>query len=161
MNNDECCPKFQPERWDKKELKWDNKLFVKDSMITFFHVPLPGVVSKKIGKMSALIEAQNKYDANKADTLVLFRDPSPFKSEIYISTIGEVGGANNVKISGNFIACVYDGGYNMVPKFIKETETYLKSIGKKAMDYYIHYAYCPACTKKFGANYMVFFALVN
>ena len=47
-----------------------------------------------------------------------------------------------------------------IPKYIKEMETRLASENKKAKDYYIHYAYCPKCAKKFGHNYMVLFAEV-
>ena len=31
----ECCPKFEPERWDEKTLEWKNKKFVKGSVCTF------------------------------------------------------------------------------------------------------------------------------
>ncbi|MDD3732973.1 MAG: hypothetical protein PHU88_11430 [candidate division Zixibacteria bacterium] len=53
---------------------------------------------------------------------------------------------------------VFDGGYNAIPKFIKIMDEYLAETGKKAKDYYIHYAYCPSCAKKFGHNYMILFA---
>lgn len=29
-----------------------------------------------------------------------------------------------------------------------------------AKKYYVHYAYCPKCEKKFGHNYMILFAEV-
>jgi hypothetical protein len=61
-------------------------------------------------------------------------------------------------ISGNFVSRVFDGGYNSIPKFVKIMDEYLAETGKKAKDYYIHYAYCPSCAKKFGRNYMILFA---
>ena len=34
MNKEyECCPKFIPEPWHNKVFEWNNKKFIKDSMI--------------------------------------------------------------------------------------------------------------------------------
>jgi hypothetical protein len=66
--------------------------------------------------------------------------------------------ANNVTISGTFISKVFSGPYNAIPKFIKQMNEYLATQGKKAKDYYVHYAYCPKCAKKYGDNYMILFA---
>jgi hypothetical protein len=159
-NTKECCPEFHPEKWDNKTFNWENKAFIKETIPTFFHMPFPPTIGKKITKMMKMVEAAQKADPNKEDTLVLFRDPSAFRSEIYISVTGNVPAANNTPISGTFIAKVYAGSYNAIPKFIKQTNEYLESIGKKAKDYYIHYAYCPKCAKKFGNNYMILFAQV-
>ena len=35
-----CCPRFDPEPWDEKEVTFDDKLFVKDHVTSFFHIPL-------------------------------------------------------------------------------------------------------------------------
>ena len=35
-----CCPPFDPAPWEEKEITWNNKLFVNDHIISFFHVPL-------------------------------------------------------------------------------------------------------------------------
>jgi len=43
MRNDsdaQCCPKFNPEPWHDKEITWEDKLFVKDTMMQFMHMPL-------------------------------------------------------------------------------------------------------------------------
>ena len=92
--------------------------------------------------------------------LILFRDPSAFKSEIYYSVTKEVDGANNTVISGSFVTGVFDGPYNNIPRYIKEMEKYLKEREQIAKDYYVHYAYCPKCAKETGHNYMILFALV-
>jgi hypothetical protein len=47
-----------------------------------------------------------------------------------------------------------------VPKYIKEADTYLASLGKKAKKYYFYYTTCPKCAKKYGHNYIVAFAEV-
>jgi hypothetical protein len=35
-----CCPRFNPEAWDEKEITWTDKLFVKDKVRSVFHIPL-------------------------------------------------------------------------------------------------------------------------
>lgn len=156
----ECCPEFNVKKWDEKIFNWNNKSFLKESIPTFFHIPLPSMIGQKITKMFNLAEKANKNEVNKQDTLVLFRDPSAFKSEIFLSVTGNVPEAQNTKISGSFEAKVFDGGYNSIPKFIKQMDEYLAKKQKKAKDYYVHYAYCPGCAKKFNHNYMVLFAEV-
>lgn len=161
MNKKECCPKFNPKKWDKKTFNWKNKPFIMDSMPTFFHIPFPPMIGSKITKLWNLANESKKISSKTDEVLVLFRDPSAFKSELYISVTGNVSNANNVKLSGTFTARVFDGAYNAVPKFIKEMDNYLKKQGKTSKDYYIHYAYCPKCAEKYGNNYMIFFAKVK
>ncbi len=156
----ECCPEFDPQKWNNKSHKWNDKKFVMDSMLTFFHMPFPPMIGQKINKMWQAVEAKKAAAANKEDTLILFHDPSAFRSEIYISVEKNVSGENNVCLSGDFISQVFDGGYNDIPKFIKEMDESLGKLGKKAIDYYIHYTYCPKCAEKFGHNYMIIFAKV-
>lgn len=107
-----------------------------------------------------LAEEAKMVQADKENTLILFRDPSAFRSEIYLSVAGAVPQANNANITGTFIAKVFAGAYNDIPKFIKEMEIYLAGQGKQAKDYYVHYAYCPKCAKKYGDNYMILFARI-
>ncbi|HOY31670.1 MAG TPA: hypothetical protein PKW80_07295 [Bacteroidales bacterium] len=158
--NTECCPLFNPEKWDQKTFQWDNKPFIKESMSTFLHIPFPSVIAKKVIKLCKLLEDSKIAEEKKEDVLLLFRDPGAFKSEIYLSVTGTVPGADNVSISGTFIAKVYNGPFNAVPRFIKQMNEYLSGMNKKAKDYYIHYAYCPKCAKKYGANYMIIFAMI-
>jgi len=162
-NDQECCPEFNPGKWDKKSFNWEEKLFIKESIPTLFHTPFPPIIGRKITGMMNLATSADKIDTKKDEVLVLFQDPSAFKSNIYISVIGEVPGANNVKIPGKFIARVYDGPYNAVPRFIKDMNMYLEKEGKKIPkndEYYIHYAYCPKCAKKYGHQYMILFAKI-
>jgi len=160
MNNHkkECCPEFNKDKWDEKTFNWENKHFIKETIPTFFHIPFPPMIRKKITKMWKLAENSKTTLTNKEDVLVLFADPSPFKSEIYLSVTGDVLNAENIKISGTFISKVFDGPYNVVPKFIKQMNEFLDNKNKKAKKYYIHYAYCPRCAKKYGHNHMILFA---
>ncbi|MFA6252209.1 MAG: hydrolase [Candidatus Paceibacterota bacterium] len=163
-NIQECCPRLNVEKWDKKIFNWSGKQFIKETIPTFFHIPFSPMIGEKLTKMMKLIENTGKIDENREEILVLFQDPSAFKSNLYISVTGEVEGANNIRISGIFMAKVYDGGYNEVPNFIKDMNMYLEKEGKsipKSDGYYIHYAYCPKCEKKYGKNYMILFAKIG
>lgn len=154
----ECCPLFNPEKWDNKEFNWNKKPFIKESMPTFFHIPFPPMIGKKIMKMCETSEKSQKALKKKEDILLLFQDPHAFKSEIFLSVTGKVPSANNVTISGTFHSKVFDGPYNAIPKFMKEMDKYLEEKEKKAKKYYVHYAYCPKCSKEKGHNYMILFA---
>jgi hypothetical protein len=158
----ECCPVFDPKKWDGHTFDWKDKPFIKDSLSTIFHMPLwPPSIGKKIMKMCKLAEEAGVAVENKSDILMLFYDPHSFKSEMYLSTTGEVPNADNVTISGKFRAKVFDGPYKAIPKFMKEMDNYLAEQNEKAQKYYMHYSYCPGCAKKFGHNYMILFAKVG
>jgi hypothetical protein len=159
--NKECCPVFNPQKWDKKIFKWKNKLFITESIPQIFHIPFFPMIGKKIVKMMNLAKSANKIDSKKDEVLIMFHDPHAFKSEIFFSVTGEVPGANNVKLSGTFITKVCDGPNRAIPRFIKEMDAHLASKGEKAEKYYIHYAYCPKCEKKYGHHYMILFAKVQ
>jgi hypothetical protein len=159
----ECCPKFNPEKWDKKTFNWDDKQFIKESVPTLFHMPFPPMIGHKITKLMTLATSASRIDARKDEVLVLFQDPSAFRSNIYISVTGDVPGANNVKIHGTFMAKVYDGPYSEIPKFVADMNEWLVKEGQKSpkdSEHYIHYAYCPKCEKKFGHHYMILFAKI-
>ena len=159
----ECCPEFIPSKWDKKTFNWKDKQFIKETIPTLFHTPFTTMIGNKITRMMNLATRANKIDAKKDEVLVLFQDPSAFRSNIYLSVTGDVPGANNVQIPGTFMARVYDGPYNAIPKFVKDMNRYLEKEGKKVPqddEYYIHYAYCPKCIKKYGHQYMILFARI-
>ncbi|MBD3362329.1 hypothetical protein GF362_01260 [Candidatus Dojkabacteria bacterium] len=159
-NDNICCPKLDTKKWDNKTHNWEAKPFIKESMFTFFHMPFPPVIGKRITKLWKAATEADKAEKNKEDVLILFTDPSPFKSEIYMSVDGKVPDEDNVNISGKFVSKVFEGSYSMIPKFMKEMDKYLENEGKEAKKYYIHYAYCPKCMKKYGHNHMIFFAKI-
>ena len=160
LEKDECCPVFHPEKWEEKTHQWVEKKFIKSSVPTFFHIPYPPMIGKRITKMVKHAEEAKGLSKYTEDILLLFFDPHAFKSEMYLSVTKKIPGADNTTISGNFISKVFDGPYNAIPKYIKEMNTYLDTQGKKAKNYYVHYAYCPKCAKEKGHNYMVMFAEV-
>lgn len=154
-----CCPKFDPTPWDEKEIVFDNKMFLKDSMPQFMHFPLPGAFGRTVAKMWKKIEESDAKTDGK-DFLMLCYDPSPWSCEIYINTKKEIPGAENVKLSGNFLTKVFDGPYSNVPKWIGEMNDYASKKNKKIKKFYFYYTTCPKCAKKWGHNYVVVFAEV-
>lgn len=158
--DNECCPEFEVSKWDNKTFSWKEKTFIKESIPTLFHIPFPPMIGKKMRKMFDLADNANANFSDLTDALVLFHDPSAFRSDIFYSVTNKVDGANNTDLSGEFIAGVFDGPYNKVPSHIKEMNKRLATQNMVAKDYYVHYAYCPKCAKKYGHNYMIIFALV-
>lgn len=155
-----CCPLLEDERWENQTHNWSNKPFVTDSLPTFFHIPFPPMIGKTIRRLDLAIANAKQAEDKRENTLVLFHDPGPFRTEILISVKGPVAGVKNTTLSGTFFSKVFSGGYNTVPTHIKAMETHLNSLGKKANAIYIHYAYCPNCAKKYGSNKMILFAKV-
>ncbi|MDP4276464.1 MAG: hypothetical protein Q8914_02420 [Bacteroidota bacterium] len=160
MEEDVCCPKFDPQPWEGATHEWKDKLFLFDEMPQFMHMPLPGFYAKAIKRLWALAETDDARPDVK-DFLMLNYDPSPWKCEFYMAVTKEVPApAKTVKLSGSFISKTFDGPYHKVPEYIKETDAYLKSQGKTAKKYYLYYTTCPKCAKKYGHNYIVVFAEV-
>ena len=155
----ECCPKFDPEPWQEKELIWKDKLFIRETVPQFMHIPLPGTFGKAVGRMWKKIEdAQAKPDRN--DFIMLSSESSQWKGEIFINTTKEVPNAENAKFSSTYLTKVFDGPYSAVPKWIKEMAPYVAEKGKSVKRWFFYYTACPKCAKKYGYNYVVAFAEV-
>jgi hypothetical protein len=155
----QCCPKFDIERWHDKEIIWENKLFIKDTMCQFMHMPLPGAFGRTVGRMWKKIEDAGA-NPDTGDFLMLAAESSPWKGELYINVTKEIPNAENVKLSGTYVTKVFDGPYNAVPKWIKEMNQYVNQKGKTVKKYYFYYTTCPKCAKIYGHNYVVTFAEV-
>lgn len=150
-----CCDPFDPAPWQDKEISWNNKIFVKDHVTSFFHIPLN--MGSKIVKNMQLIE---KAGAKASYQLMLIDEKSPWGSDIYIDTAREVPGAQMATISGNFLTKVFEGPYKDAGKWAKEMEAYVKSKGKDLKKMYFSYTTCPKCAKAYGKNYVVLFAQI-
>lgn len=155
----QCCPRFDPVPWDGKEVAWEDKLFIRDTIPQFMHMPLPGAFARTVGRMWKQVEEAGAQIDMK-EFLMLAYDPSPWKSELYINTAREVPGADNVRLSGTFLTRVFDGPYSAIPRWIKEMDSYVAEKGRKVKKYYVYYTTCPKCAEKYGKNYVVFFAQV-
>jgi hypothetical protein len=155
-----CCPKFAPDRWDDKVHVWKDKRFIKDSIPVFWHIPWPPMIGRLMRRMwvkVVLADASPELEG----FLALANDPTPWRTEFYMTTTKEVPDAENVILSGTFVSKVFDGPYQAAPKWIKEMDQLLASQNRKAKKYYFHYTSCPKCAKIYGHNYVVVFAEID
>lgn len=151
----ECCPRFNPEPWDGKELTWKDRRFVKDRVRSFLHIPL-NFGSVMVRNMQRIEAAGAKLD----NVIVLSDENSLWGADVYISVSKEVPNAINVTISGTFLSKVFEGPYQHVRKWIEETKSFVASRGKQLKKLYCYYTTCPKCAKKYGKNYVVILAQV-
>jgi hypothetical protein len=151
-----CCEPFNPKPWQKKEIVWKDKLFVKDQVTSFFHIPLN--MGQKIIKNMALIE---KAKAKSPYQLMLTDEKSLWGADIYIDVAKKVPGAKMTTLSGTYLTRVFEGPYQNAGKWAKEMGEYVKAQGKKLAKLYFSYTTCPKCAKAYGKNYVVLLARVN
>jgi len=151
-----CCDPFDPKPWEDKEITWKDKLFVKDSVTSFLHIPLN--FGQKVVKNMNLIEQAN---AKSPYQLMLSDEKSLWGADIYIDVAKDVQGAQMATISGTFLTKVFEGPYKNAGKWAKEMEQYVKSKGKELKKMYFCYTTCPKCAKVYGKNYVVLFAKIN
>lgn len=151
-----CCDPFDPAPWQEKEITWNDKIFVKDHVTSFLHIPLN--MGKKIVKNMELIE---KAGAKAPYQLMLTDEKSLWGSDIYIDVAKDVPEAQMAKISGTFLTKVFEGPYQNVGKWAQEMGEYVKSKGKEIKKIYFSYTTCPKCAKAYGKNYVVLFAQIG
>lgn len=150
-----CCPRFNPEPWDEKQVTWKNKLFIKDQVRSFLHIPL------NFGKtMVKNMELIKEADALNPQPLMLSDEHSPWKANIYIGVSKEIPGAEMEEISGTFLTKVFEGHYKNMRKWVEEMKEYVKSKNKEIKKMYFFYTTCPGCAEFYGKNYTVILAEV-
>ena len=155
VKNTGCCPPFNPEPWQDKEITWESKLFLKDHVTSFLHIPLN--MNKKMIKNMQLIE---KANAKPEQGLMLSDEKSLWGSDIYIDVTKDVAGAKMTTISGTFLTKVFEGPFQNVGKWAEEMKNYVSAKGKTLKKIYFAYTTCPKCAKEYGKNYVVLFAQI-
>lgn len=151
-----CCEPFNPEPWDDKEITWSNKIFVKDHVTSFLHIPLN--MGNKIVKNLSLIE---KAEAKAPHQLMLTDEKSLWGSDIYIDVAKDVPGAQMATLSGTFLTKVFEGPYQNAGQWAVEMTKYVEGKNKKLKKLYFSYTTCPKCAKAYGKNYVVLFAQID
>ena len=156
-NPTHCCPRFNPEGWDEQELHFKDKLFVKVTTRSLFHIPV-NIGSVFPATFKALEDA---HAQNMEQFIVLSHDPSAWRSEHYFAVTKDVPGKEMVKLSGDFMTKVFEGPYRNAPRWEKDMESFVKSKGKQVVNTYFFYTTCPKCAKFYGKNYMVAVAQIQ
>jgi hypothetical protein len=150
-----CCEPFNPKPWDDKEITWKEKLFVKDHITSFLHIPLN--MGNKVIKNMELIE---KADAKAPQQLMLTDEKSLWGADIYIDVSQEVPGALMTTLSGTFLTRVFEGPYQNVGRWAEDMKRNVERRNKKLKKLYFSYTTCPKCAKAYGKNYVVLFAQI-
>lgn len=151
--SDQCCPRFDPEPWDGKEIQWQDKRFVKDRVTSFLHIPLNfGAVMKR--NMSRIEAAGAPLNTN----VILSDETSPWGADVYIAVAGDIPGATMASISGTFLCKVFEGPYQDMRKWIAGMKDFVRSRDKEIRKLYFFYTTCPKCAKKYGKNYVALLA---
>ena len=150
-----CCPRFNPEPWDEKEITWQDKIFLKDRVKSFFHIPLNfgRIMVKNMGK---IVEA----DALAPEPVLLSDENSLWGADIYIAVSKEIPQVRMEKISGTFLTKVFEGHYRDACKWARQMKEYVKSKDRDLKKLYFFYTTCPKCAKHYGKNYVVMVAQV-
>lgn len=158
MNTDTdngCCTPFDPALWDEKEVKWQDKRFVKDRVKSFLHIPLNfgAVMKRNVDQIEAA-------DAKPASMIVLADENSLWGADVYIETTKEIPHANMASLSGTFLCKVFEGPYQNMRTWIEGMKAFVQSKGKTIQKLYFYYTTCPKCAKKYGKNYVVILARI-
>ncbi len=150
-----CCPRFDPAPWDGKEIIWQDKLFLKDHVTSFFHIPLN--MNKVMVKNMERIKNAN---ALSPVPIIISDEKSMWGADIYIAVSKEVPGSEMERISGTFLSKVFEGPYKNAGKWANEMKKYVLSKGKELKNMYFFYTTCPKCAEFYGKNYVVLLAKV-
>lgn len=151
-----CCDPFDPTPWQKKEIIWKEKIFVKDHVISFLHIPLN--MGAIITKNMVLIE---KAGAKSPYQLMLTDEKSAWGSDIYIDVSKNVPGATMAAVSGTFLTKVFEGPFQNIGKWAQSMKKYVKGKNREILKLYFSYTTCPKCAKIYGKNYVVLFAQIK
>jgi hypothetical protein len=154
-NETGCCPRFNPQPWDEKEITFNDKLFVKDHVTSFLHIPL------NFGKV--MIRSMNKIQkagAVATEQIVLSDEKSLWGSDVYIAVTKDVPDAEMAKISGTFLCKVFEGHFKDMHKWIEQMKGFVSSKAKQMKHMFFFYTTCPKCAKVYGKNYVVIMAQV-
>ena len=151
-----CCPEFDPIQWDDKILEWDHKKFIRDSVFTFFFMPVNfGSIMKKLD------EKVRKAGATVPDWLCISDHTSGWNMDVYLAVDREIPGVENTTLSGRFYCKVYEGPFRDTGKWCKDFENIAKSKGFEVKKWFMWYTACPKCAKKYGKNYVAIFSQVK
>ena len=132
QNDSICCEQFDPDKFQEKTHIWQDKLFLKDEVVQFMHIPIN--MGQVVNRMFKKIQEVGAVPINE-DFLMLCYDPSPWKSEIYMTVTKTIPNGEMARLSGTFLSKVYDGPYNAVLNWIKDMDEYAKESGQSVQKY--------------------------
>jgi len=150
INNNVCCPRFEPAPWDGKIFEWNNKKFIKDKVFTLFYMPVN--FGKVIVRMLRKVE---QAQGVVPDWLCLSDHTSKWNMDLYLAVDKEIPATVNTTLSGKYFSKVYEGNFKETGNWCKDFEICAKAKGLNVQKYFMWYTTCPKCAKKYGKNYVV------
>jgi hypothetical protein len=151
-----CCPRFMPEPWDRQHLHFENKLFLRATTRSVFHVPVN--MSSVFGDTFAAIQ---NAQAMSGPFPILSHDESPWRAEHLFAIDRPVPGSEMVELSGDFLTKVFEGPYAHARQWCEEMGRYVAAEGYALETLYFFYTTCPKCAKHYGKNYVVAMAKIR
>lgn len=149
------CVELKKSDWDEKEFSWKNKIFYKTKYKEFMHIPL------NYSKVLAKAEDQIKKAGVELDGFTLSGEESMFSSSLMIPVKSEKADLPTEKLSGTYIARLFEGQYKEAGDWAKEMVNFVHGKQKEVNKLWFWYATCPKCAKKLGKVQTVIFAEVN
>lgn len=151
-----CCPQIDPSQWEDKIHEWDQKMFIKSRVCTFFYMPM------NFGKVMKKLDVKvTKSGAKMPDWLCLCDHTSKWNMDVYLAVDKVVTGIENTSLSGKFYSKVYEGPFKDTGKWCKDYESVANAKGWKVKKWFMWYTTCPKCAKKYGKNYVVILSKVE
>lgn len=151
-----CCASFDPTPWDDKEIIWKDKIFVKDHVTSFLHIPLN--MGRKITANMDLIE---QAGAKPPQQLIITDEMSSWGSDVYIEVTKNVPGAKMAQLSGTYLTKVFEGPYQNVGTWAQEMKKIVEERHGRLIKLLFSYTTCPKCAKAYGKNYVILFAQIT
>jgi hypothetical protein len=153
---EQCCPVFEPTKWDNVTVEWNNKNFVKDHVCTLFYIPLNfGSVMRRLDKKVRTADAQ------VLDWLCLSDHTSKWNMDLYLAVDKPIANAENTSLSGKYYGKVYEGSFKDTDKWMKDFNEVLQTKGYHNKKLFMWYTTCPKCAKKYGKNYVVILSQIE
>jgi len=152
---DICCPRFDPTPWDRAEVTWTDRLFVKDRVHSILRIPLDygAAMRRDLQRLQAA-------GAVPDPAIVLTDENSLWGADVYIAAAKDVPGATMARLSGTFLCRAYEGPYSRMRTWIGDTKAYVASQGRQVRRLLFGYTTCPRCAKIYGQNWVVLLAQV-
>jgi hypothetical protein len=151
VNTTGCCPKFNPDGWDRQDLHFRKKTFVRAHTMSAMHIPIN--MGRVFSRVQKHLDANDAMDPQRV--LVLSRDLSPWSAEHLFATTKDVPEEEVVTISGDFLTKVFEGPYQEARNWYGEMKDLARAEGRQPGEVWFFYTTCPKCAKAYGKNYVV------
>lgn len=151
VNTTGCCPRFNPEGWDDRTLRFRRKPFLRATTRSVMHIPID--MGRVFSRVQDRVREAGAYDPQ--NFIVLSRDLSAWKAEHLFSVPGPVAGEEMTTLSGDFVTRVFEGPYRQVKSWDAEMRNLVAAKGGAPSDVYFFYTTCPKCARAYGKNYVV------